>query len=609
MTNFKKLFLLGAFLLFFSACNPEFNTVGLDLIANNQFETQTAEIPVYVDVEPLEKVQSDQLDIVQFGTYDFPNFGRTNANITAQLSISNNPSFGLYSQALETAGDQGNVKVIEENERLISAYLEIPFIINQNDQDFDGVIDVFDVDPSSADSDSDGDGVSDVIETEGNTNPLSNDTDGDGILDDVDEDNGSYDPDNSQKQYEVESILGDRSTSFHIRVTELTRYLSLLDPGNNFETANQYYSDQDFYEQGFVGRTLYNDTYRLNLNEVLLYYAEDDPETEDVDETTRVETRLTPRLRVPLDVDYFQEKIIDQEGEFVLADNNNFIDHIKGINIRMENANADLYMSLNFSQAAIKLNYEYSTYNDQGTIDDTNDDTIEQVEKAYNVTMSGIKINNMENIAPSPIATQANPSERIALKGGLGSRGIIRLFDHDETTQVLASFKGTEKLINEANLIFYVDPIITENWTEGDYIAERLFLYSLEDNIPLQDYFSDPVTDPSEGLGIKYIHGGILEYENGVPYRYKFRITEHVSDLVRATEDNPFENIALGVTVTNNINNLLFKNGVIAPETEILFPYAALTYPLGTILVGPSPSDELMDKRLKLEIIYTDFSN
>ena len=609
MTILKKGFLYGTILFALSACNPEFNTVGLDLIANEQFETQTTEIPVYIAIDALEKVQSDQLGIGQLGSYDLPNFGRINANITAQLSISNSPNFGLYSQETETAGSETNSNIIEENERLISAYLEIPFITNQNDQDFDGVIDAFDVDPSSADSDSDGDGVSDILETEGNSNPLDSDTDGDGILDDVDDDNSSYDPNNSPVQYDVESILGNTDAPFNIRVTELTRYLSPLDPANNFETATSFYSDEDFYEEGHIGATLYNDSYQLNLEEILLYYPEDDPTTEDVDETTQIETRLTPRIRIPLDTDFFQEKILDEEGEAVLSNNSNFIDHIKGINIRMENSSSDLYMSLNISAATIRLNYEYDRVNDQETTDDTSDDVTEPVEKEFNLTMSGIQINHLENSSPSPVAAEANPNERIVLKGGLGNRGIIRLFDNDETTQVLASFQGTEKLINEANLIFYVDPIITENWTEGDYIAERLFLYDVENHTPLQDYFSDPNTNSIEGLGIRNIHGGILEYENGVPYRYKFRITEHVSDLVRATDDSPFENIALGVTVTNNINNLVFKNGIIDSETDILFPYAALTYPLGTILVGPSPSNDLMDKRLKLEIIYTDFSN
>ena len=82
---------------------------------------------------------------------------------------------------------------------------------------------------------------------------------------------------------------------------------------------------------------------------LLLYYEEDDPATEDVDETTQIETRLTPRIRVPLDTDFFQEKILDEEGEVVLSNNSNFIDHIKGINIRMENSSSDLYMSLNIS--------------------------------------------------------------------------------------------------------------------------------------------------------------------------------------------------------------------------------------------------------------------
>ncbi len=41
----------------------------------------------------------------------------------------------------------------------------------------------------------------------------------------------------------------------------------------------------------------------------LVFYNEDDPETEDVDESETVKERLTPRIRVELDKDFFQTRI------------------------------------------------------------------------------------------------------------------------------------------------------------------------------------------------------------------------------------------------------------------------------------------------------------
>jgi hypothetical protein len=164
-------------------------------------------------------------------------------------------------------------------------------------------------------------------------------------------------------------------------------------------------------------------------------------------------------------------------------------------------------------------------------------------------------------------------------------------------------------LINEASLSFYVDPSVVANWSENDRIAERLYLYKLADNSPLADYFSDP-TSSSNALENKTIHSGILEYQDGVPYRYKFRVTQHITELIRSSSDDLVENEPLGLVVTSDINMLATRKGVLAGDTvQVDYPFGALINPLGTLLVGPNPSEELMDKRLKLEIIYTDLSN
>ena len=79
---------------------------------------------------------------------------------------------------------------------------------------------------------------------------------------------------------------------------------------NNFETQKIYYSNQDFFDQGFFGEELSNTNVKLNLEELVFYYLTDYPLTEDVDEREKVELRLSPRIRIPLSIDFFQRKII-----------------------------------------------------------------------------------------------------------------------------------------------------------------------------------------------------------------------------------------------------------------------------------------------------------
>ena len=603
----QKTILLGVFILFVVGCNQEFNTVGVDLIATDQFNTSKREFPVFVSIDSLTDVQSDQLSIVHFGSNNFNFIGRREANFTSQLSYTQGQRFGKFTQETEEAGDSTNINVIDERERITDVYLEIPFLNNQNDDDNDGVINAFDVDSSSTESDSDGDGITDLLESQSGTNPLDQDSDGDGINDDVDTDNSGYDAAN--KVYEIDSIFGNRSATFNLKVTELDYYFNPLDPNNNFESASTFFSGRDFYEEGLVNRVLHDERIQLNFDELRFNYTEDDPETTDVDETTQIETRLSPRIRVPLNPSFFQEKIIDEEGNETLTNSNNFNSHVKGINVRMENPSDDLYFLLNLAGARIVVTYDYDVYNDQDTPEDTSDDTTDVEQNTFNLNLSGVRINHFKNALGNNQNLVTSSDEKFLVKGALGTRASLRLFDRDDSTQVLENMRTENILINEANLSFYVDPSAVANWSENDRIAERLYLYKLSDNSPLLDYFSDQ-TSSNNALENKTVHSGILEYQDGVPYRYKFRITQHISALIRSTEDDLVENEPLGLVVTSDIRMMATRKGVLAGETEQAdYPFAALINPLGTLLIGPNPSEDLMDKRLKLEIIYTDLSN
>ena len=67
-------------------------------------------------------------------------FWSKKASITNQINVQADPLW-LY-LVIEDAVDSTNVNIINENERVLSAYLEIPFLVNQDDQDNDGLIDI-----------------------------------------------------------------------------------------------------------------------------------------------------------------------------------------------------------------------------------------------------------------------------------------------------------------------------------------------------------------------------------------------------------------------------------------------------------------------------------
>ena len=112
--------------------------------------------------------------------------------------------FGDFNQDEENDGSPLDIRVIDEDEQLTGVYLDLPFFNNTNDTDGDGVIDIYDSDPTNQESDSDNDGLSDITESRAGLNPLSSDSDNDGIIDPNDDDNSSY---NSESQvYEIDSV-------------------------------------------------------------------------------------------------------------------------------------------------------------------------------------------------------------------------------------------------------------------------------------------------------------------------------------------------------------------------------------------------------------------
>lgn len=387
----------------------------------------------------------------------------------------------------------------------------------------------------------------------------------------------------------VDSIYGDRTQSFTFTVKEFTYFLRSVDEDGNQQA---YYSDEDF--STYTGVTLFQDDIVINEDPVEITEMDNDTGEEVVVET------LSPRIRVELDTQFFQDRIIDNEGSIKLSNNNVFRaeDLFRGLQITI-GQDSDLLMMLDFQNADIVIEYKYQKLETQGNDDPDDDDVLIQT-GSYALSLStGNIINTFTPLGPFPDVEASN--DNIYLKGGQGSMAVIDLFgpdnDNNGIADQLEEIREENWIINDANLVFHINENI-----QGDEIdPERIYLYNMNDNIPLADYTIDQtVSATSPGLS-KAIHGGILERnddEDGV--QYKIRITEHISNLIRKDSTN----VRLGLVSSSDIRVItsgLENTG--SSELEFI-PTVSNMNPFGTVLYGNTAASPA-DKRLSLEIFYS----
>ena len=599
----NKKIILFCFFLFLFSCTKEFNTIGTEILKDDSFETKVQDIEVYASQKIIGAFNTTNLPIYQIGEIRDNIFGSVTSSFITQLQLSRyNPSFGIASQEKENTGDPLNITVIEENELVTEVYLDIPFFTNRNDKDGDGVIDSYDVDDNDVNSDSDGDGVSDAQERANGTDPLNPDTDGDGIPDGQDDD--TVNPNPGATVYDVDSLLGNFNDSFKIKIQEMEYYLREYDPADNFESRQRYYNDNNILEN-FTGQTLFDGEVQIDKNELLIY-REDDPETDDIDESEEVKERLSPRIRIPLNSEFFQSKLIDKEGSIDLANYDNFNLYFKGIYINAYDFIDPLMMILDFDSAEIVINYEYDKYNKNNTEDDITDDTIDRESKDFKITFMGNKINLIKREPfSSEILSNINSTNNLAkiyLKGGEGLMAEIDLFKDSQGNDLLDDIKSRPWLINEANLTFYVDRE-TIDLNGGLIEPFRVYLYDLDTSLPIVDYYIDDTQGPRRSE-TKINHGGMLEIDSdsrGI--KYKIRISEHIKNIVRKDSINKKLGLVLSSSITNIFSTELKTSPIeSAPQTTVINP-------LGTVLYGPEPVQPNYDKRLKLELFYSEIKN
>ena len=602
-------FFCGLFALVFIilSCEKEFSNVGSSLLPSDTFVIDKQTASVEVEHKSIEIIRSDNLSFFYLGEYEDQVFGNTTARFTTQLSLptASTGIFGKMNVDQETNGvstEDTNKNPHDEQETVTEVWLEIPFYTNQRDRDGDGVIDAFDIDPDDPDSDSDGDNLTDLEESRSaNLDPLNPDTDGDGINDD--EDDETINPDTEANVYEIDYLYGDTTQEVHFQVKKLNYFLPYFDPEDNFESKKAFYSNKDFEQDGLTSQLLFDDKITLNLDEIVSFKV-DDPETEEVDESTEVDQRFSPRIRIPLDTAFFQQSILDIEGDDLLIDNNRFQEYFNGIVIGLQSSASPLMMQLNFGTGVIKIEYDYEelVLVDGGDPSNAEDYESQESSSAYFLNLSGVRFNTITQAQTSAeVQTAINGSgnaQNIYLKGGLGVVSYIDLFAGDTGQVQFQILKENPWLINEANLTLHVDREKINNLGIND-LPRRLYLFDASESIPIIDYNVDPSSGPNP-VDNKSTFSGIAQVDDsGKISSYKFVITNHLSNLLRNPDD--FDNVRLGLTVSSDY--LSTQNISVTAPTAFEVPESSINTPLSVILAGPNHSNP--DMRLQLEIFYT----
>ena len=559
--NFLFTFIL--FLLF--SCNKKFIDVGSEIFDQSFYQSKKVNYPVKISHNIVDFVQTNNALVLMLGENNNSLFGKTEATIVSQLNVqSYNPTFGNYTAQQEIDSS------FNENETVKEVWLEIPFFTNQNDSDGDGLIDEFDVDDNDPNSDSDGDGVSDFLEIANGTDPTKKDTDGDGIDDGEDDTNDNTD--GPPTFYAVDSLFGSRDANFDVEVNKLNYYLRQLDPELNFEESQRYYSDFSFAEKKEL--LLANANVTLDLMEV----------------TRENQNNLSPRLRVPLNLDIFQNILINKEGDFELSSSSEWFNFFRSISIETRNFSDSLLMLLNTNQMVIRVVYDYLYKN--------NEDEVETLSNEFLLnTVGAVKFNNFNKTIPpsSNFAEIINENtSNIALSGGLGSIARISFLEDQE---VLENLKGNQWLINEVNLTFYVnDDYVDQN---NLILPERLYLYNSVSNLPLIDFYQDLTSVLSLN---KTIYGGFLIEDEDKRY-YKIRITEHFKNIFNNDSINVPINLAVvpDFSVSQQIVPMSKANG----NNSFSVPSGTVSSPKSLVIHGPSSSE--VNLNLELEIFYTEY--
>ncbi|WP_347923546.1 DUF4270 domain-containing protein [Pontimicrobium sp. SW4] len=579
----QNLALLAIIATVFAACERDFANLESDVVNSENtthFNADVVTYPIVTYNKNISAFHSSRLPSNLIGYYNDPVFGSYSANFVAQLSPNLfNPNFG-------------------ENVVLDSAVLTVPY-------------------------------YSRVTGTN--------------------EDGGS--------DYALDSVYID--TPIKLSIFQNNYFLREFDPNSDLNQSQKYYSNGALSESVQInpadleGQLIYDADFIPSEKQIVLKGLNENGEADS--------TFVAPSIRVHIkdaSTDtYWQQLLFDKQDDPELSNRNNFLNYFRGLYFKAEGISGSGSMAmLNFNSSDANLTIYYTSdkdntdedgdgipdyadvdsngdnVNDNGTdtdsdgindahdVDETGgtdinnngiDDNLDSNKGEYTMNFYRNLINLMDNnLIAIPPGNEAVGDEKLYLKGGEGSMAVINLFNGDENgnspefDQFKSDFKNGDtpkRLVNEAYLEFYVD----QSTVQGNE-PDRVFLYDLNNNTALIDYFIDQSASGTT-VNAKIDHLSPLKREDDDPegdgIKYKIRITEHIKNLFV----NDSTNVKLGLTVISGVGSINMQELLDNSDGVKAIPNGTLLSHKGTVLFGNNTTNEA--KKAKLTIYYTEPEN
>lgn len=598
-TLIRPLLIVGLITILFASCDKDFNELGTDIVGDNHFGFEVdSTFSVKAYNQKLGPIASNNLPINPLGFYSNPAFGTTQANFVTQVELSTaSPVF-----------NNTNTELYEDLPTIDSVILDVPY-----------------------------------FKTLKTTNT------------------------DQTKEYKLDSIYGESvgsaNSKFKLSVYQSNYYLRDLDPEQSLAEQQLFYTDQnDLIDNNKIPVLLNNapltdpasgseGTHNADGRENEQFYfdkKEHKLTTYESDGVTKKYTRFVPSMRLHLRTDVFYDKILNAPtGQ--LSSNALFKNYFRGIYFKVENGNPGNMAMINFKAGKITIYYKEDKITpDNATTTTVNEYKLERVSKSFPLNFSGNTIsllqNSNENVDYLNAANSSQEASRLYVKGGQGAMAVIDLFGSTDLKGYVKNDSFNENLpisstnpkyiltgpngisdeiddikyngwlINEANLTFFVDKAAMSNFSpatpENQPIEPgRLFLYDLTNKKVLVDYNFDFTTNSSNPKYGKFIHDGIVQTQDINDGRGKrgkkvrVRITNYVRNLIK----NDSTNVRLGLSVTENINNVGLSKLRTANSNFSSAPTMSVLNPLGTILYGTGTTSSNLPegRKLKLKIYYT----
>jgi hypothetical protein len=386
------------------------------------------------------------------------------------------------------------------------------------------------------------------------------------------------DASDGKPQFSIDSLFGNPNVAFKLSVYELETFFNTLDPTDPSK-AMVYYSDKNWSKSTIP---FYSDNFKFNPNDTVAYIKRYMPDGITVYQTDTIkDIGSTPSIKLPLNEAMIQEIFVNNASGPGFASYDAFINYFKGFYLQAEVATTAKSALVSLSMLGAKMTIYYSNNVNETDAQDLNGNGIKgeqnvRVAQSYNFAFNANKSSVYERDYSN--AMQSG-SERLYVQGAAGSLATIQLFPNND----LDDLDREQYLMTGANLFLYVD----QN-ASSDIVPEQLFIYNYIKNTQIIDMITE---------GLSVVGGSLERDDDGKPEKYVFKITNLVSEILKSSNPEDLETLAIQVynptDIPQSTLDLSIKNYNWIPQGVVLY----------------NQDESAGDKKAKLEIYFTKLNN